>query len=120
MSRDFRILAVSLILEENRMEVKAGRWDIYTQVPLISWFNLFCWLINTKRPSLHLAQPAGTSGMRGREMRVNTRGEDSVRRRALFRHHAPLVPLRLVASQSTLSSCQVVPAVQTSNKSTNA
>jgi hypothetical protein len=34
--REFRILAVYLIQEENRMEVKAGRWDIYTRVPAIS------------------------------------------------------------------------------------
>ena len=61
LSREFRILAVCLIQEENRMEVKVGRWDIYTQVPVISWFNLFCWLTNTKRPSLHLADPPGTT-----------------------------------------------------------
>jgi hypothetical protein len=61
LSREFRILAVCLIREENRMEVKTGRWDIYTRVPAISWFNLFCWLTDTKRPSLHLAEPPDTS-----------------------------------------------------------
>ena len=35
-------------------------------VPLVRYYNFdsytaFCWLINTTRPSLHLAQPLGTS-----------------------------------------------------------
>jgi hypothetical protein len=61
LSRELRILAVCLIREENRMEVKAGRWDIYTGVPAITWFNVFCWLANTKWHSLHLAEPPGTT-----------------------------------------------------------
>jgi hypothetical protein len=36
-SRDveFRMLSVCIILQEKRMEMKAGRSDIYTQVPAI-------------------------------------------------------------------------------------
>jgi hypothetical protein len=35
MSRELRMLAVCLAGEEKRMEVKAGRRDIYTLVPAI-------------------------------------------------------------------------------------
>jgi hypothetical protein len=63
-SREARVLGVSLIQEEKRMEVKAGRRDIYTRVPAFSWYNMICWLTNTKRPSNDLAQPPATSSMR--------------------------------------------------------
>jgi len=120
LSREFRILAVCLIREGNRMEVKAGRWDIYTRVPAISWFNLFCWLTNTKRPSLHLAEPPGTSRMRSLETRFSTRGDGNIRRQALLWHLVPLLPLRPRASRSKLSSSLVVPTVQPSDTATNA
>jgi len=83
-------------------------------------YPAFCWLMNTKRPILHLAQPPGTSWMRSLEMRFSTRGEDSLRRWALLWHHIPLLPLRPSASRSTLSSSEVVPCVQPSNTATNA
>ena len=79
-----------------------------------------CWLMNTKRPSLHLAQPPSTSIMRSLEKRFSTRGDDSLRRRALLWHHIPLLALRPHASRSKLSSFQVVPTVQPSNTATNA
>jgi hypothetical protein len=60
LSREFRMLAVCVIQEENRMEVKVGSRDIYIQVPAISWFNWFCWLTNTNWPSLYLAEQRGT------------------------------------------------------------
>jgi hypothetical protein len=78
------MLGVSLIKEEKRMEVKAGRRDIYTRVTAISWFNLFCWSTNTKRPSDNLAQPPATSLIRILETRVGTRSEHSIRIEALL------------------------------------
>jgi len=120
LSREFRILVVCPIREENRREVKAGRWDIYTRVPAICWFNLFCLLTNTKRPSHHLAEPPGTSLMRSIGTRFSTRGDGSLRRRALLWHLIPLLPLRPRASRSKLSSYLVVPTVQPSNTATNA
>jgi hypothetical protein len=60
MSGDCRLLVLCYIWEEKRMVVKAGRRDINTRVPAIAWFELFCWLTNTKQTSLCLAQAAGT------------------------------------------------------------
>ena len=79
-----------------------------------------CWLMNTKRPSLHVAHPPSTSGMRSLETRSSTRGDDTLRHRALLWHHIPHLPLRPRASRSKLSSSQVVPTVQPSNTATNA
>jgi hypothetical protein len=59
-SREYRILAVWVIPKAYRKEVMAGRLDIKTQLLVISWFNLFCWLKNTEWPSLYLAEPPGT------------------------------------------------------------
>jgi len=41
-SRDvkMRMLSVCIIREQKRKEVYAGRRDIYTQVSVMSWFNL--------------------------------------------------------------------------------
>jgi len=119
MSKEFRMLVVYLVQKEKWMEVKAGSRDIYTRVPAISWINLFCWVMNTKRPSVHLPQPLGTIWMRILEMRFSTCTEECLRRRALLLHHTPLLPLKPHASRSTLSSSQVVPTVQPLNTATN-
>ena len=94
------MLALCSIRKEKRMDVKAGRRDIYTQVPAISSFNLFCWLTNTKRPNVHLVEPAGTSRIRALKMRISNRSEDSIRRWVLLWHHIRLLPLRPHASRS--------------------
>ena len=83
-------------------------------------YAAFRWLMNTQRPSPHLAQPPGLSWMRSRKMRFNTCGEDSLRRWALPWHLIPLLPLRHRASQTKVSSYQVAPIVQPSNTATNA
>jgi hypothetical protein len=101
------------------MEVKEGRWDIYTRVPAISWFNLFCWLTNTKWPSLLFGEPPGTTQMRSLETRFSIRGANSIRRRVLLWHLVLLFPLRPRASRSKLSSALVVRTVQPSNTVTN-
>jgi len=80
----------------------------------------FCWLTNTKRPSLHLAELPGTSWTTSLEMRFSSPGEDSLPRWALVLHYPSVLPLRPCPSWSKLSSSQVVPTVQPSNTATNA
>ena len=120
LSSVFKILAVCLLRVENRMDVMAGWWDIYTQVPAISGFNLFGWLTNTKRPSRHLAEPQGTTWMRSLETRCSTRGHGSIGRWVMFWHLVALVPLRPRASRRKLNSSLLVPTVQPSTTATNA
>jgi hypothetical protein len=57
---EFVMPVVCSLWEEKRIEVKAGRRDIYTRATAIAKCNMFCWLKNTKRGTLHLAQPPGT------------------------------------------------------------
>jgi len=82
-------------------------------------YPVVCWLMNPKRPSLHLAQPPGSSGMRSLGTGFSTRGEDTFQPWALLWHHIPLLPLRPRASRHKLSSSQVVPTVQPSITATN-
>jgi len=56
-----------------------GRRDIYSWVPAISWANLFCWLTNTKPPSLQLVQLWFTYWMEYLVMRFSTYGEECLR-----------------------------------------
>jgi len=114
LSWEFRILAVCLIQEENRMEVRAGRLDIYTRLLAHSWFNLFCWLMIRKRPSLHHAEPPGTSWMRSLETRSGTRSEDSIRCRALLWHLVRLLAFRPQPSRIKRSSSSVSNGSRTS------
>jgi hypothetical protein len=111
-SREFRILGVCLIREENRREVKAWRWDIYIRVPAISWFNLNCWLTKRKQPSLHLAEPPTTSWLSSFETRLITCNKDSIWCRALHWENVPLLLLRPHASQTKLSSSLLGPTVE--------
>ena len=55
-SRDvkMRMLSVCIIREQKRKEVYAGRRDIYTQVSVMSWFNLWVLLVNERK----MAQPS--------------------------------------------------------------
>jgi len=92
-------------------------------VPLVRYDNFdsypaFCWLANTKWPSLYLAQPLGISCMRSPETRFSDRGDKSSWCRALLLHRTPHWPLRPRASRSNLSSSQEVPTVQPSNMPT--
>ena len=82
-------------------------------------YPVFCWLTNTKRPSLHLAQLPGTSWTTILKRRLSTCCKDTVQCRALLLHHTPLLPLRPCTSWSKPSSSPVVPTVQASNMSTN-
>jgi len=116
----FSILAVGSILEEYGMEGNAGRWDIYPRVPAIFWFNLFCWLSNTKQPGQHLAEPCGTSWTKSFKKRFITLGEDNIQHWAFHCHLVSLLPLRPPASRCKLTSSLVIPAVQPSNMATNA
>jgi len=81
-------------------------------------FPAFCWLTNTKRPSLNLAQPPGTPAMRILEKRFSPDGEDCFQCWALLSHLAPLSPLRARTSRSILRRSQVVLTVQPSNAAT--
>jgi len=81
-------------------------------------YSVFCWLMNTKRPSCHFTQPPGASWMTSIETRFSTHGADRLQRRALLLHRIPPVPLRPRASRSTQCSSQVVPTVKTSNTAT--
>jgi len=119
MSRDFRMLAMCLIAEEKRMEVLAGRRDIYTRVSAICWFNLYCSLTNMKRPSRHFAQLPRTALMISLQTRFISCGEESLWHWALLLPHKPLLQFRPCAFRSILSSFQVVPTVQPSNTATN-
>jgi len=83
-------------------------------------YPAFRLLLNTTWPSLHLAEPAGTSGVRSLETRFRTRGDDSPQYRAFFWHHIPSLALRPDASRSKLSSSQVDATMQPSNRTTNA
>jgi hypothetical protein len=76
--------------------------------------------MNTKRPSLHLAELPGTSQMTSLEMSLSPRGENSFPLWVLLLHHTSLLPLRPRVSRSKLSRSQVVPTVQPSNTATNA
>ena len=82
-------------------------------------FPAFGWSTNTKRPSLHLVQPQGTSWMTSLKMRFSICGEDSLRCWVMLLHCTPLVPLRPRASRSKLSSSYIVPTVQPSNTASN-
>jgi len=82
-------------------------------------YPAFSCIQNTKWPSLHLAQPRGTSWMRSLETRFWTRGEDSLRRGVLLWHLIQHFLLRPRASQSKLSSSQVVLTLQPSNTASN-
>jgi len=82
-------------------------------------YTAFCCLMIMKQPSLHQAQPRGTLWMRNLETWFGTRSEESWRLEALHLHHIPLVLLRHRASQSKLSSAQVVTTVQPSKMATN-
>jgi len=93
--------------------VHLERYDIVDSYPA------FCWLTNTKRPSVHHAQPLGTLWTTSLETRSSTPGEDSSRRQAFLLHHTPLWPLLPRASRSKQSSSQVVPTVQPANTATN-
>jgi len=93
--------------------VQLLRYDNFDSYPA------FCWLTDTKWPSLHLVQPTGTSLTRSLETRVSTQGDESLWCRALVLHHTPLLPLRPRASRSTLCSSQVIQTVQPSNTATN-
>jgi len=79
----------------------------------------FCWLTNTKHPSLYLAQPPGTLCMTSLKTRFSTRGEGCLWCQALLVHHTPLLPLRTHPSRSKLTSSQVLPNVQPSNTASN-
>jgi len=79
----------------------------------------FFWLTNTKRPSLRLAEPPGTSLMASFETIVSTRPAGNLPHLSLHLHHTSCLPLRPLASLSKLSSSQVVPTVQPSNMATN-
>ena len=83
------MLAVRSSPEEKRPEVLAGRIDIYSRDPVITWFHFFGWLMNTKQPGLHLAHSAGTSSTISLETRISRPGEDLLRHRALPVHHTP-------------------------------
>jgi len=80
---------------------------------------VFCGLMNAKRPSLHHAQPPGTSWMRSLETRFSPCGEQCLRRQALLVPHRPPVQLWPRASRCKLSSSQVVPNAHPSNTPTN-
>jgi hypothetical protein len=51
-SNEFRMLVVCLIQQEKSIEVKAGRRDIYTRVPVISCINMLYWLTNSPTAQL--------------------------------------------------------------------
>jgi len=93
--------------------VQLVRYDDFDSYPA------FCWLMNIKRPSLHLAQPPGTSWMGSLKTRFSTHGEVSLKCPALLLQCIPPLPLRSCTSPSKFSSSQVVPTLQPSNTATN-
>jgi len=93
--------------------VQLVRYDDFDSYPAL------CWLKNTKRPSLHRAQPPGTARMRLLETRYSTRGEESLLHQALGLQLKQCSTVRPRASRSTLRLAQVVSTVQASNTATN-
>ena len=93
--------------------VQLVRCEIFDSYPA------FWWLMNTKRPSLHLAKSPGTSNMRSLKTRVSTCGEECLPCLALLWHHMSLLPLGPCTFRNKLSSSQVVPTVGPSNMVTN-
>jgi len=85
----------------------------------IDSYPAFRWLTNTTWPTLHLAQPPGTSWLRCLEKKFSTQSVEHVWCRALLLHRTPRLPLRPCASWNKLSSSEVVPTVQPSNTATN-
>jgi len=81
-------------------------------------YPTFCYLTYRKWPSLHLAQPTGTSSVRSLETGYSNWGEESLRHRVLLLHHTQLLPIRPPASHSKLSSSHIVPTLQPSNTAT--
>jgi len=100
----------------------SGSCDFLVQIVSIDnvdSYPTFCWLTKTKRPTLHLAQPPGTSWWWSIETRFSTRGDESLWHRMLLVNYTPHWLLRPCASWSKLSGSQVVPTVQPSNAATN-
>ena len=90
--------------------VRYGNFDSYPA---------FCWLMNTKQPTFHVARPPGTSWMRSLETRFCTPAAESLRRPASLLHVTPLSQLRPCESRSTLHRSQVVITVQPSITATD-
>ena len=102
--------------------IYSGSCDLFVQ---LVWYDncdsypAFYWLMNTNQPSLHFAQPPGTSWMRSLEPKFGTCGEAILWCPVSLLRHIPLIPLRPRASQSKLSSSQLVPTILSSNTATN-